>query len=360
MDKELKKEDYPPPPPGLTRVGARGDEDQQQMDPRQLQLYYMSMFRQPQRPPFGFRGPSVPKPLGKSHPWLFKMGGTGFALLALVFIFYGVQSWIMFPIWFVLMFESEAITIININIFLYFFLIFVFLFIIFGYFGLLKNLGSKYSITPLIFLTLTLLIFVVLAMMLVEAAEAYETYSDYEDYEDDDYYYYDTYNDWNNFFYVAHILSNIFIGTTMILFSISFLQWKHVNKYPKLCSAAGIMGIVCGTLTLFTFMEFMGAVYFYGGITFFLMAIAFFNFPVLDKEERPLFVAAKQKEDMEARFSENPQLGLAYHFQAQMPQYYMHPQMRAMYPEQMGRQNPFVSKDPYRDIQKFAENLKQA
>lgn len=354
----LKKEDYPPPPPGLK--GAGGPPGQKQMDPRQLQLYFMNAFRQQQQLPFMFKGPKVPQPLGKPHPWLFKMGGTGFALLGLVFIFYGVMSWIMFPIWFILMFENDAITIININIFLYFFLIFVFLFIIFGYFGLLKNLGSKYSITPLIFLTLSLIVFVVLALMLAEAIGSYHTYQGYEEYDfDEDRYYYGEYDQWNDYFFAAHIVTNLFFGTTIILFSVSFLQWKHVNKYPKLCSATGVMGIILGTLTMFTFLEFIGAVYFYGGITFLLMALAFFNFTVLEKEEWPLFVAAKQKEEFEVKFQENPQLGLAYHFQSQMPQYYMHPGMQTMYPNQMDQQNPFVSKDPYSDILKFAENLKQ-
>ena len=260
------------------------------------------------------------------------------------------------------MFDNDAITIININIFLYFFLIFVFLFIIFGYFGLLKNLGSKFSITPLIFLTLSLIVLVVLALMLVEATQSYARYHEYEEYDykmDEEYYYYGEYNQWNEYFFAAHVVTNIFFGTTMILFSISFLQWKHVNRYPKLSQAVGVMGIILGTLTMFTFLEFIGAVYFYGGITFLLMALAFFNFPVLEKEEWPLFIAAKQKEDFEAKFQENPQLGLAYHFQSQMPQYYMNPGMPTMYPHQMGQQNPFVSKDPYRDILKFAENLKQ-
>ena len=365
MTTEQKEEDYPPPPPGLPKVGGKGgQQQQQQMNPRQLQLYFMNAFKQHQQQPFTPRGPKVPSPLGKPQSWLFKMGGTGFALLGLVFIFYGVLSWIMFPIWFLLMFERHALSIININIFLYFFLIFVFLFIIFGYLGLLKNLGSKYSITPLIFLTISLLAFVVLALILAESTDAYQTYQEYEEYgyNIDEEYYYNEYNEWNDYFYITHILSNLFFGTTMILFSVSFLQWKHVNKYPKLCSAVGVMGIVCGTLTMFTFLEFIGVIYFYGGITFLLMAIAFFNFPVLESEEWPLFVAARQKEEFDAKFQENPQLGLAYHFQAQMPQYYQHPQMQGMmmYSNQAGQQNPYVSNDPYQDILKFAKNLKQS
>jgi len=355
---------YPPPPPGITTVGAKDDvrreqmEQIQKMDPKQLQAYYQQAYQQQAIPhnQFRYKGPKVPKPLGTPASFLFKIGGSGLALAGLLFGFFGFLSWLMFPIWFLIMFDQEALTIINMSILLNLGLAIVMIMMIFGFIGFMKNLGSKYSIAPLILLLITMFGFVIMALVLMEAVENYSTVQDYYD----PGYSYGTYADWDGVFVGAHLITNIILGTTMILISVPFLQWKHINKMPKLSSTAGVMGIICGTLIMFTFLEIVGLIYFFGAITFFLMALAMFNIPVLDKDEWPYFVAARRQEERDTKLRDNPQLGLSYNFQGGGPQMQMQAaQISQMYMNPQG-QNPFASKDPYSDIIKYAENLKQA
>lgn len=264
--------------------------DQQQQMEAYKKNYeqWMAYYRTLPKP----KGPKVPVPRGRPRYFLFKVGGAGFILCGMAFLFWAVLGQVLFPMWFIGMFNVDTQIFIHINIFIYIFMSCSMLLCVVGLAGHMKNLGSKYPIAPIVMIALMIILFLIMAAILNTAANSYTEYNSrdryYGDYEES--YYYGEYDQWDEAFYVTHILSNFVFGSMLIVLGSLFTIWKHVNKMPKLSNTAGIITIFTGGAMLLTFFEFFGVVYFAAAVGFFLMGLAMFNIPPLDPQDWQGFV----------------------------------------------------------------------
>jgi hypothetical protein len=261
-------------------------------------------------PPVPPIGPKPPVPAGRPSRGLFMIGALGCLVAGLIFLFWGVLSFVMFPILTIMQFEGGSQSVIYINMILHILLCACMIPIMMGFIGFYRNYGSKFVLGQIISGVALMLTMLISALFLGAAAEAAAQYAVSGHSE---YYYYSRYDNWDRYYYILHFaVENLSLATGIIFMSIPFMLWKRANRYPMLAQACGILGIVSGSLILIGLAELIGIGYFTAGAAFVLMAAGMLNFMTMTEEEWRAYFALKAQIDAQGQVKDKAAMQIRY------------------------------------------------